>query len=228
MGTIYLNPKMASAATSPKQMAWSRAICSKLQRDDPVSIDGPFGGLSFDPRDVSLVVCLVAGSGLPVGLSVAQYIDSTAVVKENKSSADAGAQSCDTRVAVIWCVNSVEDPMTLSSIFADLSERTTVTVHRTTSDTADDTDIQFGTESFAIGSATSIGECDTGSAAVKILNERANFIDCLAQYDNAGDIGIVICGPPSFTAYAVTAAEDFTAHSKGRRNVLLSIESYRS
>lgn len=228
MGTIYLDPKMASAAASPKQMAWSRAICSKVQRDDPVSVDGPFGGLSFDPRDVSLVVCLVAGSGLPVALSVAQYIDSTAVVKENKSSVDLSeGQSCDTRVALIWCVNSAEDPMALTSIFVDLSERTTVTIHRN-KDATNDTDIQFGTTSADACSVTSVGECDTGSAAVKILNERLNFIDCLAQYDSAGDVGIVICGPPSFTAYAVTAAEDFTAHSKGRRNVLLSVESYGS
>ena len=233
VGTVYLDPKIASAATSPRQMVWSRAISSKVQRGDTVSVDGPFGGLSFDPRDVTLMVCLVAGSELPVGLSVAQYIDSTAVVKENKSGVDlSGAQSCDTRGALIWCVNSAEDPMALTSIFSDLSERTTVTVHRTR-DVADDTDIQFGVVSGdAVSgdaySVTSIGERDTGSAAVKVLNGKVNFIDCLAQYDSAGDVGIVICGPPSFTAYAVTTAEDFTAHSKGRRNVFLSIESYRS
>jgi NAD(P)H-flavin reductase len=221
VGTIYLDPKLASQAALPRQMAWSRAVCSKLKRDDPVSIEGPFGGLSFDPKDVHLVICIVGGSGLTVGLSVAQYIDSACMIKENeKSVAMAALLGSETSVAMVWSVNTTEDPIKLASIFSDLSDRTTVAVHRTTNNTLTESGIVLA-GAVAWGST---GGHDTGTAAVSVMDGRVNFITYLSQFKNAGDVGIVICGPPSFTLFAIEAAEDFAERSTG--NVFMSVESF--
>jgi hypothetical protein len=61
------------------------------------------------------------------------------------------------------------------------------------------------------------GGFDTGRAAVNVVDGRVNFIDYLAQFDHAGGVGIVICGPQSFTEYAITAAEDFIERSQNNR-----------
>jgi ferredoxin-NADP reductase len=218
-----MDPKMAHKLTLPRQMGWSRAVCSKLQRNDPVSVDGPFGGLSFDLRDVHVVVCLVGGSGLTVGLSVALYIDSTTMIKENEKSVDNSvANGCKTSVSMVWSVNTTEDPIKLATIFSELSERTTVSVHRTTYNPEAESGIVLA-GAVAWGST---GGHDTGSAEVNVMDGRVNFMTYLSQFDNTGDVGIVICGPPSFTLYATEAAEAFSERSRG--NVFLSVESFCS
>lgn len=225
MGSIYLDPKLANETALPRQMAWSRAICRKVQKEDPVSVEGPFGGLSFDPRDVHLVICLVGGSGLTVGLSVALYIDANKMVKENEKSVDVSEgeeTGFDTTVAMMWSVNTTEDPVKLSSIFSDLSDRSTVSVHRTTNNIESESGIVMS----GGWGPSSIGGYDTGTAKVSVVDGRVNFIDYLAQFDNVGDVGIVICGPPSFTLYAVTAVEDYAERSEG--NVYMSVESFQS
>jgi NAD(P)H-flavin reductase len=223
VATIYLDPKMKNVTSLPRQMAWSRAVCNRLQGEEPVSVEGPFGGLSFDPKDVNLVICLVGGSGLTVAMSVALYIDSTTSVKENEKSVDnTGEREMETNVAMVWSVNTTDDPIKLSSIFSDLSDRTTVAVHRTTNNAVTESGIVLA-GAVAWGST---GGFDTGRAAVNVFDGRVNFVEYLAQYDHAGDVGIVICGPTSFTEYAITAAEDFAERSQN--NVFLSIESFRS
>lgn len=215
-----MDPKMANVSSIPKQLAWSRAVCSKLQRENPISVEGPFGGISFDPRDVQTVICLVGGSGLTVGLSVSQYVDSADTVKENHKSVDMGAERIATTVAMLWSVNTTEDPIKLSSVFSDLSERTTVSVHRTTNNTEVECGIVLAA---ARGVDTTRGR-ETGTAVVTVVDGRVNFIDYLSQYSNAGDVGIVICGPPSFTTYALIASESFAQQRKDK--VLLSVESF--
>ena len=186
-------------------------------------MEGPFGGLSFDPKEVDLVICLVGGSGLTVAMSVALYIDSTTTVKENEKNVDTtGDRDRETSVAMAWSVNTTDDPIKLSSIFSDLSSRTTVSVHRTTNNAA----TESGTVLAAAVAWGSTGGFDTDRAAVNVFDGRMNFAQYLAQYDLAGDVGIVICGPTSFTEYAVTATEDFAERSQN--NVFMSIESFRS
>lgn len=223
VASIYLDPKMKNVTSLPRQMAWSRAVCNRLQGEEPVAVEGPFGGLSFDPKEVDLVICLVGGSGLTVAMSVALYIDSTTTVKENEKNVDTtGDRDRDTSVAMAWSVNTTDDPIKLSSIFSDLSSRTTVSVHRTTNNAATESGIVLAA-AVAWGST---GGFDMDRAAVNVFDGRMNFAQYLAQYDLAGDVGIVICGPTSFTEYAVTAAEDFAERSQN--NVFMSIESFRS
>jgi NAD(P)H-flavin reductase len=214
---------MKNITSLPRQMAWSRAICNKLEGEEPVSVEGPFGGLSFDQKDVNLVVCLVGGSGVSVAMSVAHYIDSSTTVKENdKGVAKTCERDVETSVAIMWSVNTTEDPIKLASIFSDLSDRSTVSVHRTTNNAMTESGIVLA-GAVAWGST---GGFDTGRAAVNVFDGRVNFIDYLAQFDHAGDVGIIICGPQSFTEYAITAAEDFIERSQN--NVYLSVESFRS
>lgn len=196
--TILLNPAITAGSGKSRQNDWSSAMCRKVTVGTPISIDGAFGtGLSFEPNDMDVVVCLVGGSGISLGLSVAQCVTSKA-----------------TRVIILWSVRSDDHTQFLSCLH-DLPDNTAVVVYYTSSNLAlvDDTEASYGEKANKIRPGKMIG--------------RIPFLDELKAIDigQGRNMGVVICGPPGFTTAANDACCEFSS-STDNSKVSISSESF--
>ena len=129
-------------------------------------------------------------------------------------------------------------------MFEDLSGNTSVTIHRT----GNTNTCNFSENNGMSGEGKTIGKGMSGSyASLEAVEEgitvasttdkipsstpsicvragRIQFRNALQQLETNGTVGVILCGPSSFTADAKAAADDYAAGRKER--VFVSVESF--
>lgn len=196
--TILLNPLTTSGGGKSRQNDWSSAMCRKVVVGTPISIDGAFGaGLTFEPNDMDVVVCFMGGSGISLGLSVAQCVTSKT-----------------TRVILLWSVRSDDETQFLSCLH-DLPLNTSVVVYHTSDNLAivDDTEAFHAEKAKTMQPGKMMGR-------IPFMNElKANDVG------HGGHMGIIICGPPGFTTAANRASCEFSSTTSAA-SISISTESF--
>ena len=205
--TILISPAVF-ASGGMRENDWSALVCRKACVGMPISIDGAFGaGLNFEPNDMDIAVCFVGGSGISIGLNVANYVS-----------------SASTRVIIFWSVRCENNNRTLSCL-CDLSPNTAVMVYYTPLPSSKKDDEEENIEEVTSCEVSSAFK--TGTPEVVMTSGRILFRDELRAIElvKGGRLGICICGCASFAQEAYQASCDFAA-STPSAEVIISMESF--
>ena len=201
--TILISP----VVQGPRGMRlndWSDLVCRKACVGMPISIDGAFGaGLSFEPNDMDVVICFVGGSGISLGLNVANCVNSKS-----------------THVILFWSVRCADHNKTLSCL-SDLPSKATIVIYNThlssTQKSEDKDDKELG----------HCGVSPAGKSEVVTMFRRISFRDRLSaiEHSKGGKLGIAICGGAKFSEEAYKASCEYAALNPSAE-VSISIESF--
>ena len=203
--TILISPAVLTAG-GMRENDWSALVCRKAWVGMPISIDGAFGaGLNFEPNDMDVVVCFVGGSGISLGLNVANCVS-----------------SASTRVILFWSVRSSNPNETLSC-FSGLSSNTTVVIY----DTSLSSSLKDEEKDVEDGICDDSGNFKKGLSEVVTKFGRISFHDELraVSLGKGGKLGVAICGRALYSEEAYKASCDYAA-STPSAEVSISTESF--